>query len=298
MQSVTISCWFTARKISGIHFLLLSIFYRLISKCHLSPGDERPIGSLSKKRGQLFLVLSFWLKDLGYLPTACRTNPSSSAWCLRCPWSALVFKAVCDQPSYSHSCLLQPPATCACSPPHMLTQLHASPLPSTHLECALAPSPNTRACWLYPEIGHTLLHPLYRALSKVLDTNRTRDAVHDSEGFTIRSGWMRVKIHAFWLIQVLWLQGTRTRSKHLKRKEELIGRTGGFSEHQGKQPSWGSWELGIRELSLPLQAARPCAASFSPASWASCLCKLIFLLPHAGTGRSSALWSQLRDHHQ
>ena len=27
-------------------FLLLSIFYRVIPKCHLSPDDERPIGSL------------------------------------------------------------------------------------------------------------------------------------------------------------------------------------------------------------------------------------------------------------
>lgn len=134
--------------------------------------------------------------------------------------------------------------------------------------------------------------------------NRTQDAVHDSEGFTIRSGWMRVQIHAFWLIQVLWLQGTRTRSKRLKQKEELIGRTRGFSEHQGKQPSWGSWELGIRELSeskgtLCLSRLhRLCAPSSSPPPWAGCLCKLIFLLAHCGTGHNSASWSQLRDRYQ
>lgn len=143
--------------------------------------------------------------------------------------------------------------------------------------------------------------------------NRTQDAVHDSEGFTIRSGWMRVQIHAFWLIQVLWLQGTRTRSKRLKQKEEFIGRTRGFSEHQGKQPSWGSWELGIRELSeskgtLCLSRLHMlCAPSSSPPPWAGCLCELIFLLAHCGMattlhrGLSSGIttsgqWSLFRYH--
>lgn len=51
------------------------------------------------------------------------------------------------------------------------------------------------------------------------------------------------------LIRHFWPQRTRTYSKWLKRKEELIGRRWDFSEHKGKQPSWVSWELGIRKLS-------------------------------------------------
>lgn len=82
------------------------------------------------------------------MPPSCLSNQAQLL--------GLVFKAVRDQPSLQPSlpgCIPQPP--CVCSPSHRLAQLRASDPPSTHLECALAPSPNTYAR-VYPEIHATL----------------------------------------------------------------------------------------------------------------------------------------------
>lgn len=97
--------------------------------------------------------------------------------------------------------------------------------------------------------------------------NRTQDAVHDSEGFTIRSGWMRVQIHAFWLIQVLWLHEQETPFKASQAKEEFIGRTRVSQNTRANSPvgahgSWGLENCQKAKAPLPLQAAHALCTVF------------------------------------
>lgn len=94
------------------------------------------------------------------------------------------------------------------------------------------------------------------------------------------------------LIRHFWPQRTRTYSKWLKRKEELIGRRWDFSEHKGKQPSWVSWELGIRKLSerkTTLSTFPSCIVSVHPLPLLSSLSQLPLHI-HFAPGPSSTTW--------
>lgn len=226
----------------------------------------------------------------------------------------LVFKAVRDQPSLQ-------PSLPAISPSHpVCVALHTcspSSVPLIHLpltwnvllHLSLIPMHV-----VYPEIHATLSstpvqgpvqgpgHKHYPGCSSCLRRFH-------------RQEWVDEGIDSYILINSGPLASrNRNPFKVSQAKKELIGRTRGFSEHQGKQPSWGSWELGIRELSeskgvlcfsrlyrlcasassLPLPSQLPLHAHF-------CSCLIVALVPTLHRGlcpwtTTIGQWSPFRHH--